>query len=77
MGQMMPFIRYRSYSTSSSGTSIINTQALSISGGGEYKINNFAINTTIGLSYYTKIEADSDEKTKLSFTLAVLYYFGT
>ena len=58
------------------GWSLINTQALSISGGGEYKINNFAINTTIGLSYYTKIEGDSDEKTKLSFTISVLYYLG-
>ncbi|MEE9189373.1 MAG: hypothetical protein V3U16_01220 [Candidatus Neomarinimicrobiota bacterium] len=62
--------------TTNSGSSIINTQALSISGGGEYKINNIGINTSLGISYYTKIEGDSDEKTKLSFTIGVLYYFG-
>jgi len=62
--------------TTKSGSSIINTQALSISGGGEYKINNIGINTSLGISYYTKIEGDSNEKTKLSFTIGVLYYFG-
>lgn len=64
------------YKTTYSGSSLINTQALSISGGGEYKINNFAIDTALGLSYYTDMEGDSNEKTKLSFTIGVLYYFG-
>lgn len=64
------------FATTYSGSSLINTQALSISGGGEYKINNFAINTALGLSYYTDMESDSNEKTKLSFTIGVLYYFG-
>lgn len=64
------------FAKTNSGSSIINTQALSISGGGEYKINNIGINSALGISYYTDMEGDSDEKIKLSFTISVLYYLG-
>ncbi len=62
--------------TAKSGSTIINEQALSLSGGGEFIINNFGVNTGIGLSYFTKTEGDSDKKTNLSFTISVLYYFN-
>ena len=48
MGQMMPEVRHYSFR---SGSSLINTPALSVAGGGEYKIKNFGINATLGMSY--------------------------
>ena len=74
MGQMMPEVR-ASY-TGSSGTSLINTPALSISGGGEYIIKNFGVNAALGMSNYTKIEGDFKNKNKFFFTVGALYYFG-
>ena len=74
MGQMMPEVR-PSYS-SSSGSSLINTPALSITGGGEYIYKNFGINATLGMSHYTKIKGDFKNKNKFFFTIGALYYFG-
>jgi len=74
MGQMMPEVRPSYYGTS--GTSLLNSPALSLSGGGEYNIKNFGVNASIGASYYTKINGDFKNKTKLFFTIGALYYFG-
>lgn len=74
MGQMMPEVR-PTYS-SGSGSSLINSPALSLSGGGEYTIKNFGINATLGMSYYTKIKGDFKNKNKFFFTIGAVYYFG-
>lgn len=73
MGQMMPEVR-SSYS-SSSGSSFINSPALSLSGGGEYSYKNFGFSATLGMSYYTKIKGDFKNKNKLFFSIGALYYF--
>ncbi len=74
MGQMMPEVRPSYYGTS--GTSLVNSPALSLSGGGEYNYKNFGVNASIGASYYTKISGDFKNKCKLFFTIGALYYFG-
>jgi hypothetical protein len=74
IGQYFPEVRPSYYGTS--GTSLINTPALSLSGGGEYNIKNFGVNASIGASYFTKINGDFKNKCKLFFTVGVLYYFG-
>lgn len=74
MGQMVPEVRVSG--SSQSGSSLINSPALSLSGGGEYSIKNFGINASIGASYYTKINGDFKNKCKLFFTVGALYYFG-
>jgi len=79
MGQMVPEVR-PSYS-SSSGSSIINSPALSLSGGGEYKIpeigtENVAVCATFGASYFTKIKGDFKDQCKIFFTIGAVYYFG-
>ena len=67
----MPYVYY----TTEYGSSLINSPALSIAGGGEYYIKNFGITTTIGLSHYTKVEGKFKEKNKFFFTISALYYF--
>ena len=67
----MPYVYY----TTEYGSSLINSPALSIAGGGEYYIKNFGITTTIGLSHYTKVEGEFKEKNKFFFTISALYYF--
>ncbi|NQU84880.1 MAG: hypothetical protein HQ541_03895 [Mariniphaga sp.] len=74
MGQMVPIVRPTS--SSQSGSSLINSPALSISSGGEYNISNFGINATLGMSHYTKIGGDFKHKNKFFFTIGALYYFG-
>lgn len=63
-----------------SGSSLINTLALLVSGGSEYIYNNFGVNASLGISYYTKLPDDSDDpenkRTKFFFTIGVLYYFN-
>lgn len=73
MGQMVPEVR-PSYS-SQSGTSLINSPALSILVGGEYSIKKIGIKASIGTSYYTKIDGEFKDKNKLLFTIGTLYYF--
>lgn len=62
------------------GTTLVNTPALSIGGGGEYIVNNYGINASCGISYFTKLEDDDDDpenkRTKFFFTLSILYYFN-
>lgn len=76
IGQMAPMVVINYSASSASGSTIINTRALSLSGGGEYIINNFGFNTTLGMSHYTKIEGDFKNKNKFFFTLSILYYFN-
>jgi len=73
MQQMMPMVS--GTGSTSKGKSIINSPALSFTGGGEYNIKNFGINTGVGMSYYTKIDGDFKDKGKFFFTIGVLYYF--
>ena len=78
MGGYMPSGSPVSYS-SSSGSSLINSPAVSATVGGEYKIpgiENLAVSATVGASYFTEIEGDFKDKNKFFFTIGVIYYFG-
>lgn len=76
-GQMVPQGVNVTYSASSaSGSTIINTRTISLSGGGEYLINNIGLNAALGMSHYTKMEGKFKDKNKFFFTIGVLYYFN-
>lgn len=75
-GQMVPQVVVTYSASSASGSTIINTRTISLSGGGEYLINNIGLNAALGMSHYTKMEGKFKDKNKFFFTIGVLYYFN-